>query len=286
MSQQLPEIASILVSLDGSDLAEAALPPALAIVLPGGADIHLLTVALTYDIPVSAQLDTVTRTSLGKTQFELQSRIPGVTQTTLAGDPAEQISKHASKIDADLIVMATHGRSGFKKLLLGSVSDKVLTQAKVPVLLVKENQDGRHRPTYEPASISRILVPLDGNEAGAAAAPYGMAMANLLNAEAVLVYVDEGEGVDRAKAQAEKVAARFDEEGLTASVRSASGEPGPVIAKLASEEPESMVVMSSLSATGIARGTHRGSVTDYVVKNCVAPVLVVRPVGYIGPVIE
>lgn len=53
------------------------------------------------------------------------------------GPPAEQIAEYAAKHDIDLIVMGTHGRSGFEKMWLGSVTEKVLRQAGCPVLVVK-----------------------------------------------------------------------------------------------------------------------------------------------------
>lgn len=286
MSQQSQAVTTIVVPLDGSDLAEAAIPVAAAIALPGGARINLVTVALTYELPVDAQMDTITRRGLNRAQAELESKFPGVTQTVLAGDPAQEISKHAGAIDADLIVMATHGRSGLRKLLLGSVADKLITMSSVPVLLVKGDGGEPVPPLGTPASFKRIVLPLDGSEPSAAAAPIAMELARLLNAETALVYVDEGGGAGKPESQAREIASRFDAAGLAARVQVIDGDPGHSIAEFTSEVEGSLVVMSSLSATGIAKGTHRGSVTDYVIKNARAPVVVVPPRGYLGPVIN
>lgn len=286
MSEQSPVFATIVVPLDGSELAEVAIPVAAAIAMPGGVRINLVTVVLTYEVPVDAQMDTLTRHSLKKAHADLESRFPGVTQTVLAGVPAQQIVKHANAIDADLIVMATHGRSGLRKLLLGSVADQVLALSGVPVLLVKGGDGDRALSVATPASIKRIVLPLDGSEPGAVAAPYAVELVRLLEAESVVIYVDEDRGTDQSRNQANEIAGRFDAAGLVANVREVSGDPGPAISEIASEQPGTLVVMSSLSATGIAKGTHRGSVADYVIKHAKSPVMVVPPTGHLGLVIQ
>jgi len=57
-------------------------------------------------------------------------------QLTVEGDPADEILKFADEIGADLIVMGSHGRTGVLRVLMGSVSRKVLDRAKCPVLIV------------------------------------------------------------------------------------------------------------------------------------------------------
>jgi nucleotide-binding universal stress UspA family protein len=286
MSQQSQTIATIIVPLDGSELAEAAVPVAAAIAQAGGAHINLVTVALTYEVSVQAQIDALTRHGIDKVRAELQTRFPEVTQVVLAGDPAKEIAGHAISIGADLIVMATHGRTGLKKLLLGSVADNLLSESHVPVLLVKDGS-GEHAPSVvAPASFKRIVFPLDGTEPGSAATPIAMELARLLNAWTVLVNVIEDGGVNRAETQSYEIAGNFEKAELAVELQVLSGDPGRAIAEFASEEPESLVVMSSLGATGVARGTHRGSVADYVVKHANAPVLIVPPRGFLGSVVE
>lgn len=286
MAQNSPTFATIVVPLDGSELAEAAIPVAAAIALPSGARINLVTVALTYAVPVDAQIDTLTRYGLKRALADLESRFPGVTKTDLAGDPSHEIVKHANSIDADLIVMATHGRSGFRKLLLGSVADRVITTSSVPVLLVKGVDSDNAPSAASPTLINRIVLSLDGNEPGAEAARYGMELARLLGAETVVVYVDEDGMAEQARRQANEVAGRFDEKGRVANVRELDGAPGPAISEAASEQPHTLVVMSSLSATEIAKGTHRGSVADHVVKHAEALVMVVPARGYLRQAVK
>ena len=284
MSNNLPTFETIVVPVDGSELSEAAVPVASAIATPSGARINLVTVVLTYQVPVTSQLDTVTRQSITRIHAGLQARFPGVTQTLLAGDPPEEISNHARSVDAGLIVMATHGRSGLRKLLLGSVADKLVSICPVPVLLVRQNGPLPSSPT-SPAEFDRIAIPVDGHEASTAAVPIAIELARLMSLEAVLIYVDEGHGdVDAMRKQANATAERFEASGVTAKIQPSFGEPGKVISEIANK-PGTLVVMASLSATGIARGTHRGSVADYIVKHSTAPVMIVPPKGYLGPVV-
>ncbi|MFO0552949.1 MAG: universal stress protein [Polyangiaceae bacterium] len=65
---------------------------------------------------------------------------PQIEIITDTGDPAEKICAHAASVDADLIVLGTHGRTGIKRLLIGSVAEKVVRLAGCPVLVVRDKQ--------------------------------------------------------------------------------------------------------------------------------------------------
>ncbi|MDA0677162.1 MAG: universal stress protein, partial [Chloroflexi bacterium] len=71
MSNKLPTFETIVVPVDGSELSESAVPIASAIATPSGARVNLVTVALTYQVPVTSQLDTVTRQSITRLHAEL-----------------------------------------------------------------------------------------------------------------------------------------------------------------------------------------------------------------------
>jgi len=122
MTDGLPTIQNIVVPLDGSELSEAALPTAAAIAEAADAHMDLVTVALTYDAPLETQMDSLTRNALARAEAAVLARHPKVGQTVLAGVAAEEIAAHARKSSADLVVMATHGRTGLRKFVLGSVA--------------------------------------------------------------------------------------------------------------------------------------------------------------------
>jgi len=58
------------------------------------------------------------------------------------GNPAREICRYAAEQDADLVVIASHGRSGFQRVVLGSVAERVLRLSEVSVLVVKEKHEG------------------------------------------------------------------------------------------------------------------------------------------------
>jgi len=146
----------ILVPLDGSKVGETALNNIedLAVkLLPGTkVEIFLLQVIsdLTFDVltdSVAAQLpyseNDIRKIKQGVQNYldkiALSLRQRGITVTTLVaeGHAAEEIIKAAQQTRADLIAMSTHGRSGLRRWALGSVTDKVLHESKIPVLTVR-----------------------------------------------------------------------------------------------------------------------------------------------------
>jgi len=142
----------ILVPLDGSGLAECALSHVKSLVKDGFAGEVTILNIVQIDIPwgdvesgksfdINALRESVCK-SARKYISTLESRLTaeGIkvkTDIIEANRPAEAITDYAREKKMDLIVMATHGLSGFKKLFLGSVSSGVLNQSNVPVLLIR-----------------------------------------------------------------------------------------------------------------------------------------------------
>lgn len=143
----------VLVPLDGSKLAECALPHVIAMAKEGFAkEIIILTVA-NVNIPYSdilagfdyvgyhdSQLDSFQR-YLDDIETKLHSEGIKVTVKIIEDSRVAQvIIDFSQQNDVNLIVMATHGYSGVKKMLLGSVAFKVLHESHVPVLLIRPEQ--------------------------------------------------------------------------------------------------------------------------------------------------
>lgn len=145
----------ILVPLDGSSLAEAALPHATAIAKAFVSRITLIFVA--EPLGVYAQQSVVTPPMIAPpVDLEIEDNerkyleqmvrrvvMDGVDAKYVLkeGDPASEICDYTVAGKMDLIVMSTHGRSGIKRLVYGSVADRVLREATVPVLLIRSKQD-------------------------------------------------------------------------------------------------------------------------------------------------
>ena len=133
----------ILVPLDGSAVAEVALPHAIQLAAMCHAEIVLLRVAFvpvfTSDDPAAAERAAVQESAAyleQKTQ-DLQSPRDKLSTQVRYGNAAEEIVEYAAHHGVSLIVMSTHGRSGIGRWLLGSTAEKVLRGSTVPVLLIR-----------------------------------------------------------------------------------------------------------------------------------------------------
>ncbi len=157
----------LLVPLDGSRLAEAALPPAACLAGALGARITLIHVIernapqavhgerhLTDAAEAAAYLaEVAARTLAAGVQVERHVHSDEV------GDVARSLSEHSCELRPDLIVMCAHGRGGLRKLVFGGIAQPVIALGTTPVLLI---QPGR-RPPERPFACRILLVPLDGD---------------------------------------------------------------------------------------------------------------------------
>jgi nucleotide-binding universal stress UspA family protein len=147
-----PKIAEILVPLDGSPLAEAALAPASAIAGLFGAELLLvqvvwpLSAGSLLQVPLPSGYDTEvlgverkeTQRYLDGLANDLRHRGVGVRATVVVGhNVAEALLELAHPQRIDLVAIATHGRGGIQRLILGSVADKMIRGAGPPVLVVR-----------------------------------------------------------------------------------------------------------------------------------------------------
>jgi len=122
----------LLVASDGSPFSEAAWTAALSLVKTMGSDLIGVTVASSdRDIPVATQVVRGLEAAAGEQGIALDTMIP-------MGRPEEGIVKAADFKNASLIIVGSHGRTGLKRLLMGSVAERVIGNAKCPVLVVKK----------------------------------------------------------------------------------------------------------------------------------------------------
>lgn len=127
----------ILVPLDGSSFAAAALPVAERLARQMQAEVVLLTVGTVTETPVQEKTEE-SRLQQRHTH-EQRERLRGLViheRTDTRGDPVHGILDAISDEEVDLVVMATHARSGLSALAKGSVADEVVRSANVPVTLV------------------------------------------------------------------------------------------------------------------------------------------------------
>jgi nucleotide-binding universal stress UspA family protein len=137
-------VKTILVPLDGSVLAEAALTPAVETARETGAALVLLRAAEAHAMPMAdpteAQVEVVRQAEEYLANVRTRVIRAGVVNVDVSvwyGPPAEAIVEAARFRKVDLIVMSSHGRSGLGRLVLGSVAESVLRATAVPILLIR-----------------------------------------------------------------------------------------------------------------------------------------------------
>lgn len=137
---------NILVPTDFGESSARALTIAVDLATRYGSSLTLLH---TYEVPVYAYpgvvgvpadlatpLREAAQSQLDRNLAELQKRVPNAASILCFGVPWREIAATAERIHADLIVMGTHGRQGFNRMLLGSVAEKLVRTSPVPVLTV------------------------------------------------------------------------------------------------------------------------------------------------------
>jgi nucleotide-binding universal stress UspA family protein len=320
MGEVISMIERLMVGLDGSKLAEAVLPLAERFARASGAHLLLVratTVGATLEVVghnssrylrysagvATARSDPAAeRAAIGEATSYLAEiaaglRARGVAVETIvsAGEPAEVLVGQARLRHADLILLATHGRSGLGRLLAGSVAETVLTQSPVPVVLARaETAD----PVVGAMSGIRLLVPLDGSVVSERALTWVRELADSLAAEVVLTRIVgtkssslSGELADFAPPlpstvpdedertagwYLEGVAEQLRADGLRVTTVLRSDDPAAGILAVARDDPATCIVMGTHGRSGLTRAL-LGSVALDVLRRGTLPVLLVRP---------
>lgn len=297
-------IRTVLVPLDGSETAERALPWAKA-VAGSGAEIVLMEVT-----PVASTVRSIGGQVIGTAEtiqegyrlmaeqqlddaiakwFEKSDKV----STTIAiGDPGEQILAVAAEKNADLIVMSSHGRGAIGRFVSGSVADRVVRHAPLPVMIVGPEGDIAKDP-----KISRIIAPVENTDLSRAALPVAGALAKLTGAPVVVmnVIVPTGDMTplypgmvgtipasaiqdthdqleEAASSTVDAAVALLKNDGVDASGEIYMG--GAANSIISALQPGDLIVLSSHARSGLARWVI-GSTSMKLIRNGQAPVVVV-----------
>jgi nucleotide-binding universal stress UspA family protein len=313
----------ILVPLDGSVRAEYALPIAARIARASGGSLHLLEVVsppLDYGggfamAPLVTEQLIEAETSAATDYLQTMAASPalaGIQTTTevVFGIPALDIVEEAKSGEVDLIVLCSHGRTGFTRWVLGSVAHTLVHESPVPTLVLRESEPAPRLPEPHVTRPLCALVPLDGSElAEAALAPAGHLVAALAApargalhlAQVVKLWetrADEGlvselnqATLQRAQAYLSSVKERLlatepeSQLSLTSSVELGS-DVASALVQLAESGGEGKQKGSGGGCDLVAISTHgrhglqrwvMGSVTERLLSATKLPVLIVRP---------
>jgi nucleotide-binding universal stress UspA family protein len=299
---------TILVPLDGSPLAERALPIALDLARRAGGKVQLLRTHVPLAIVGATAEGVFTQDMLeaddslrGRAQRYLDEQAHNLARdwgvevgaTVVDGTPGACIVEAADEINAGLIVMTTHGAGGFAPGWLGSVCDAVIRHSHRPVLALPEN-DAHAGQAFVP---KRIAIALDGSSRADGIIPMARDLALLFGASVDVVRMvapfiptdvssiitnerPDPYGID-GEAAAAKVAIDVVVKGLVDAGLKAHAtvrvEMSPVKAILAHvEETDPDILALATQGRGLSR-LIVGSVADKLIRGAKRPVLVLRP---------
>ncbi len=295
-----PLFKHFLIATDGSVGSEKAVRVGLELAARLGARVELVNVLEHGEEPADPGLRT--RLTMlrdldrhhGKLALEQASALAqklGVEYKALqpTGLPEQVIVQKAPNFD--LIVLGTHGRSGLRRWMMGSVAEAVLSRSPRPVLVVHESYEP---PALEPEAglYKHLLVATDGSVCSQQATNYGLRLAQALGAEVTFLSVvsaltrPQGAGIPLSQALSlveedaqtqteallEQVRTQAQQAGVSARVKLMQGRPVEAIVKQALLHD--LLVMGTHGRTGLDK-LMMGSVAEGVVRRCQTPVVVV-----------
>ena len=293
----------ILVPLDGSQLSEFALNPALALAKANKAELILMSAItekemVAVDEYYDGSTPPITPPDTQSMQARMENYLDSIAETrtgigvpirtmVLEGDAANCVVETAVSEQADLIMMGTHGRSGVSRILLGSVTQKVWHHAPCPVMAIRDGQP-----------IQNILIPVNQTMLAEHALDPGFIVGGALLAQvhllivsqdAALIWEDEIKLPPGEKPFREKlVADLFNQEGAylhdleeryqtkrpITAVR--SGDQTDAILDYARENNIDLIVLTDQSRSGVRRWFQTSN-TDKVMRESLSSLLVLKP---------
>lgn len=295
----------IMVPLDGSPLAEQVLP--LAVSLAQQIDGSILLMQALYPMqmrhtPRGLKKEEALRESLRQNALQYlkqieerltEVNIPCIT-SVIERDSDLAITDLAQKHEVSYIVMSTHGRTGFSRWALGSVTERVLQQSDYPLIIMRPEEKPPLN-AFDSLSLKRIVVPLDGSPLAEQVLPKAKQIAQAYKAELLLFYAippippallmvgsvsiannwDENEQ-EEAKTYLKKMVSNLQSEGFMANFTIGNGPAADAILSYSDHVKADMIAMTTHARPALGR-LILGSVTDRVVRAGETPVLVTRP---------
>jgi len=315
----------MLVPLDGSELAEVVFTYAKE--LAGRLDLDIILLHVTRQAAentmpmrkayIERAVEAIQRQSREiqkKTATKKRGKPIEVRGEVVIGYPADEILRFADENKVDLILMATHGRSGIKRWTMGSVADKILRATKIPVWLVRA---GIPEEIVHGQWPTTILLPLDGSEQAESVLPHaetlakqrgieqvdvvllrvceppsrpsyylaepGVTYAPLSEPEAIESHINWQKYLDdemvkskqAAEKYLEKIKKRFQDSNISVRSEILEGRAAEEIVEYANKNPFNLIVMSTHPRSGLRRLVY-GSVTENVLQGVNRPVLLVK----------
>jgi nucleotide-binding universal stress UspA family protein len=291
MVKRMSQLQEILVPLDGSRVAESVLPYLRDLAPRFGSHVHILGVGIGRKTRRVNRLleDYTNRIANGLKGDNIKAEA-----VIRYGTAADKILDFTTENEIDLIIMATHGRSGITRWWMGSVAEKVISEATAPVLLVRSKRPSKTGAAGKPKIIHKILAPLDGSDIGEAALPYAEMLATNSGALISLLQVVSPPGTveasllggpdwrkfvkamhDAGEDYLKNIAARLSGKEIKSTYEVITGDPADKIVEYANDKKANLIAMSTHGRTGLTRWV-LGSIADKVLHGARIPILLVR----------
>ena len=291
MVKKTLQLGEILVPLDGSKEAEAVLPYISDLAPKFNSRVYILGVGIGRK---TRRVNRLVEDYINRTCDELLAHHIKAEPVLRYGIAADKILDFTAEKTIDLIIMATHGRSGVTRWWMGSVAEKVISEASAPVLLIRSKRSRTANASDKQGAILKIIAPLDGSDIGEVALPYVEAIATHSGSTVTLLQVISPPGTveanllggpdwrkfvkamhDAGESYLEDVASRLSGKEIKVSYEVLTGEPADKIVEYAADHETSLIAMSTHGRTGLARWV-LGSVADKVLHGASLPILLVR----------
>ena len=264
----------LMVATDGSDYSESAIREAINLAKVCSSSLIAVSVVKT-----NIEFDSVLPQFVEKKEEEAikhlesvkaQAKKEGVdctTVVTLSEEPYQDIVDHASKNNVDMIIMGTHGKTGMKRLMMGSVTAKVIGHAPCNILVL---------PLNAKVECKNVLIATDGSKYSEAAASEALGIAKRCGSSLIVISVASSEAeIASAKDNVNKVSEAAEKEGIKTTPVVTTGKPYEAILETSKQKNADFIIVGSHGRTGLAR-LLMGSVTERVIGHAEAAVLVVK----------
>ena len=290
----------ILVPLDGSSLAERALPAAISLAQAFSAtnpcELHILRVVPPIMVALEPTLYTETihlgeeesQSYLAAVALEYADSGVPIVSAAKTGAVAETIIYYAQEQEINLIVISSHGRSGLSRWVYGSIAEKVLHQSCCATLIIREQVE------QIAGQFKKILVCLDGSALAEKVLESALSLAQCSHAEIILVRIVEPanmlfdmetadkvqesvNALERGEAEAylNNLLQQLPQTENILSARTLMGPPADTIIDFAQEQHVDLIAMSSHGRSGIGRWVY-GSVAEKVMRGATCATLIMR----------
>ncbi|MEW6162283.1 MAG: universal stress protein [Nitrospirota bacterium] len=264
----------LLVATDGSEFSESAIREAINLAKTCSSKLYAVSVVKT-----NPEFEAVMPQVVEKDEKEAMEHLESIkSRASKEGvdceiivhrgeEPFQDIVNDAAKNQVDMIIIGTHGRTGLKRLMMGSVTAKVIGHAPCKVLVVPKDA----RVTFE-----KILIATDGSIYSELASREAISIAKRTDSSLIALSVAKrDENLPAAKESVDMVRKVAEKEGIKVEALTPKGLPFEAIVNIAKQKNAGLIVVGNHGRTGTER-LLMGSVTERVIGHAKSAVLVVK----------